>query len=642
MGVRSTMRGAFGSVFGASGEADRPVEALVMGGGEAEERGDTRKPIDWEICKRLFAGYMWRYPKLQILIVVHAAMLALVYTSVPLVLKLTIGYSIEEPAKWASLVDRLGLPFDATPRSGVLAGATLLVCAAVAFYLIMYARLIAINRLAEYVVHDLRMDIFRHVQRLHMQFFDKTKVGWILSRGTSDLNALREAVAQVVPRFLIHAIETVLFIGVMIWMDWVLALAILVLGPGFWYVNTWFRRRMGDAYRTVQLSMSRITANLAETIAGIRITQSYAREEENARLFRNLCLHHRANNMRAARVHGMYIPILDLANQFVVAIVIVLGGYRALQGDMMLSEVLGFLFFTGKFFVAINVLAEIYNTTLLAMAGGERVFRLLDTEPEVVDAPGAMPLARAARGARVEFRDVTFGYDPDRPVLRNVSFAVEPGRSVALVGHTGSGKTTVVGLIGHLYEHQRGEILVDGHRIADLTIESLHAQMSLVLQENFLFTGTVMENIRFGNEHASDDDVVEACRALDCLDVFERLPGGLRFDAGERGDNLSLGQRQLACFARAWLANPRILMLDEATSAVDTHTEFRLQTALERLMEGRTSVVVAHRLSTIRKAGEIVVMAHGEVVEKGHHDELVNRGGKYAELHREFVRLSRG
>ncbi|MEM1165619.1 MAG: ATP-binding cassette domain-containing protein, partial [Planctomycetota bacterium] len=283
-----------------------------------------------------------------------------------------------------------------------------------------------------------------------------------------------------------------------------------------------------------------------------------------------------------------------------------------------------------------------YNTILLAMAGGERIFKLLDTEPEVVDTPRAEPLARTDQGARIEFQNVTFSYRPDRPVLRDLSFTCEPGQVVALVGHTGSGKTTIVSLLGRLYEHQQGRILIDGHDIDAITLESLHAQMSLVLQENFLFTGTVMENIRFGKPGASDQDVEDACRALDCLDVFEQLPGGLHFNAGERGDNLSLGQRQLACFARAWLANPRIFMLDEATSAVDTHTEHRLQTALERLMAGRTTFVVAHRLSTIRRADLILVLEHGELIERGTHTELLESGKHYADLYTEFVRLSRG
>ena len=619
-----------------------PQDALVMTSGDAEERGEARKPIDWEICKRLFFEYMWRYPRLQVLIIFHAALLAMIYTSIPLILKYTIEYSIEEPATWEGLVGRLGLPIEATALNGVIAGAALLGVAALSFYTVMFFRLVSINRLAECVVHDLRMDIYRHVQRLHMQFFDMTKVGWILSRGTSDVNALRNAVAQVIPRFLIHALETVLFIAVMIWMDWVLALTILALGPVFWIVNSWFRRRMGDAYRRVQLSMSRITANLAETIAGIRVTQSYAREEKNSELFRNLCLHHRGNNMRAAHYHGLYIPILDLSNQAVVAIIIGLGGYRVFSGTMDVSELLGFLFFTGKFFTALQVLAEIYNVTLMAMAGGERIFKLLDTKPEVVDAPGAraLPAGGGVGGARVAFEGVTFGYDAEKPVLRDVSFVAEPGETVALVGHTGSGKTTIVGLIGRLYAHQRGRIVIDETPIEEATIASLHAQMSLVLQENFLFTGTVMENILFGNPEAGEDDAVRACRALDCLDVFERLPKGLHTDAGERGDSLSLGQRQLACFARAWLADPRILMLDEATSAVDTATEYRLQVALERLMEGRTSIVVAHRLSTIRGADKILVLDHGELIEQGSHGELVEMGGHYAKLHGEFVRLS--
>jgi ATP-binding cassette subfamily B protein len=274
------------------------------------------------------------------------------------------------------------------------------------------------------------------------------------------------------------------------------------------------------------------------------------------------------------------------------------------------------------------------------MAGAERIFALLDTKPRITDAPGAQPLPRTSSGARIEFRNVTFGYTPERPVLHDVSFTAEPGRTIALVGHTGSGKTSIVSLICRLYPHQAGEILIDAQRVDDITLASLHSQTGLVLQDNFLFSGSVMDNIRFARPEATDDDVRAACKALDCLDVFEALPEGLNTDVGERGAGISLGQRQLVTFARAMLADPRILMLDEATSAVDTFTEYRIQLALEKLMLGRTCIVVAHRLSTVRRADQILVLDHGRIIERGTHDQLLAANARYATLYNEFIRLT--
>jgi ATP-binding cassette subfamily B protein len=329
----------------------------------------------------------------------------------------------------------------------------------------------------------------------------------------------------------------------------------------------------------------------------------------------------------------------------VAVVIITFGGWRVATGRMDVSDLIGFLLCTGGFFLSIVILAELYNTTLQAMAGGERIFALLDTKPNITDPPNGVALAerdeRTVRtGARVEFDHVTFGYSPERPVLHDVSFAAEPGSVLALVGHTGSGKTSIVNLIARLYEHQGGRILIDGTPIEHVKLGSLHRQIALVLQDNFLFDGTVAENIRFARPEATDEEVREACAELDCLDVLERLPQGLSSDVGERGGSLSLGQRQLVCFARAMIADPRLLMLDEATSAVDTFTEYRIQRALERLMEGRTCVIVAHRLSTIRRADQILVLEHGHIVERGTHRQLMQGGGRYEALYREFVRLA--
>lgn len=612
-------------------------QSLVIAPTAKEEEGEKYRPIDREISRRLLR-YMLRYPRLQTSIVIYAVLLAAMNSATPVVMTETIRRTIEKPDMWTRAT---GTP----PLTGVLVGAGLLLLISLIYFFVMGARLRAVAILAERVVFDIRHDIFDHVQHLDMRFFDKTKVGRILSRGTSDVRAVRIAVAEVIPRTLIHGLMMLGLFGVMVAYDWPLALTIAAIAPILYAVNNVFRRRMGHAYRAVQESFSRITANLAETVSGIRVTQAFAREPMNADMFRALCMRHRAKNMHAARVHGVYIPLFDVASQLVAVVIITFGGWRVATGRMDVSDLIGFLLCTGGFFISIVILAELYNTTLQAMAGGERIFALLDTKAQITDPPDGVTLSGRAEsatrtGARVEFDHVTFGYDPDRPVLHDVSFAAEPGTVLALVGHTGSGKTSIVNLIARLYAHQSGRILIDGTPIETIRLGSLHRQIALVLQDNFLFDGTVADNIRFARPEATDEDVRQACAALDCLDVLERLPHGLSTDVGERGGSLSLGQRQLVCFARAMIADPRLLMLDEATSAVDTFTEYRIQRALERLMEGRTCVIVAHRLSTIRRADQILVLEHGHVVERGTHRQLIRGGGRYEALYREFVRLA--
>ncbi len=607
---------------------DPTHERVAEHAAKAEADFATSKVVATRLFKR-----MMRYPKLQGWIIALAVVIALTYVAVPWIIKETIRWTLEQPERLRELT---GL----TPMTGAIIGASAIALVAVVFYITMALRMVAINHLAEYVCYDLRNDLFEHVQRLHMGFFDKTKMGRVLSRGTTDVNSVRAAVSQVIPRTLIHVIEAGLLTVLMFITDWALTLAVLAVAPFLWRANAAFRKRLHVAYRTVQESHSRITANVAETVAGIRVTHAFTREAHNQNLFHNLLNFHRGNNMHAARVHGVYIPLFDLTSGIVATVIVAFGGSRVLAGDMGYSDLVGFLLYTGGFFVSIIVLAELYNTTLQAMAGGERIFALLDTRPAIEDASDAQDLPRTDAGARIVFDQVTFGYDPDKPVLSDISFTAEPGQTLALVGHTGSGKTSIVALIARLYPHQQGVISLDGYPIESLTQDSLHKQTGLVLQDNFLFAGTVADNIRFARPDATDDDVRDACARLDCLDIFEGLPRGLDTEVGERGSHLSLGQRQLACFARAMLADPRIVMLDEATSAVDTFTEHRIQLALERLMEGRTCVVVAHRLSTVRRADAILVLDHGRIVERGPHNQLITNRGHYAELYEEFVRLS--
>ena len=608
------------------------LTALVQAPKGADEKDPEFGRFKWSLARRLVV-YMWRHRSVQLWVLFYAVLLAGVNSALPVVITETIRWTIESPQK-------LKDTFDITPFQGLGIGAGIVALLAVAFYIVMGIRLIVINRLAELVVYDIRHDLFAHVQSLDMSFFDRTKLGRILSRGTGDIAAVRNAVVHVIPRTVLHTLMMVFLFAVMFRYDVVLAFILLGAVPVVYLANTLFDRRLTTVYRTVQESFSRLTSNIAETVSGIRVTQAFAREDINAALFEGLCQDHRRNNMRAAHVHGLYIPMFELCFAVATVMIIVVGAWRLEQGHMSTADLIGFLLCIGGFFMSIIIIADLYNITLQAMAGAERIFALLDTRPQITDRANSEPLPRTGNGAHIEFRNVTFGYAAERSVLHDVSFTAEPGRTIALVGHTGSGKTSIVSLICRLYAHQAGDILIDGRPIQNITLASLHSQTGLVLQDNFLFTGSVMDNIRFARPGATDDQVREACLALDCLEVFEALPEGLLTDVGERGTGISLGQRQLVTFARAMLADPRILMLDEATSAVDTFTEYRIQLALEKLMQGRTCIVVAHRLSTVRRADQILVLDHGRIIERGTHDQLLAADARYATLYNEFIRLT--
>ena len=505
--------------------------------------------------------------------------------------------------------------------------------------------------LGEAVVCRLRADLFTHVQSMPMSFFHRVKLGRILSRVTSDVESLRVGIQDV---FFVGIVQmgSMLFAAVvMACTDWVLFLVVLAMAPVLWLISDHFRARLSHATRAAQESFSRVTATLAESINGIRVTQGFVRQDTNAGLFRSLIADHARYNMGAARSSAIMVPLLELNSQFFVAILLLLGGWRVLGGHSEIGVLITFFLFANQFFAPIQVMGNLYNQALVAMAGAERVFWLLDTKPDWQDAPDAVDLPdprRVATGApasapenapgvRVEFRDVSFAYEAGRPVLHGVSFAAEPGQTVALVGHTGSGKSSIINLAAKFYLPTSGEVVVDGREIRTLTSGSLHRQMGMVQQQNFLFGGTVLDNIRLGRPDATEADVRAAVARLDCLDLLESLPRGLHTEVGERGAGISAGQRQLVCFARALLADPRLLILDEATSAIDALTEARLQKALLALLAGRTSFVVAHRLSTIRHADLVLVLDQGRVIERGTHEGLLSLNGHYAALHRQFT-----
>jgi ATP-binding cassette subfamily B protein len=519
-------------------------------------------------------------------------------------------------------------------RGTVLGALGFLALAAVTELCFVYRARFAL-RLGEAVVHDLRNDIFAHLLRMPVSFFARTPLGRLVSRLTSDVDVVRVGVQDVAFVSTVQAGYAVISAGLMAYYDWRLFLVVLIMVPGIWWLVRRLRGRLSRAYRDQQESFARVTTTLAEAVGGIRVIQSFAREGVSADRFAALVHDHARYNMTAHRQAAAMQPVLELNGQLFLSIVVVVGGYQALHGGVSLAALIQFLFLSNGLFAAIPNIGNQYNQGLTALAGAERVFALLDTPPDWQDPPGAAPIATVV--GRIDVEGVGFAYLPGRPVLADVSFTVELGRTLALVGPTGSGKSTLAALCAKLYLPTAGRILVDGRDLAGLESASYHRHIACVTQDNFLFSGTVLENIRMGRPEATDAEVRAAVAALDLHDIVDGLAAGLSTEVGEGGARLSLGQRQLICFARAWLADPRILILDEATSSIDALTELKLQAALARLLAGRTSLVIAHRLSTVRHADEVVVLDGGRIVERGTHRALLAAGGLYADMCRKLA-----
>ncbi|MGC9452686.1 MAG: ABC transporter ATP-binding protein [Oceanipulchritudo sp.] len=502
-----------------------------------------------------------------------------------------------------------------------------------------YRQLIAL-RLGESAVFDLRRDVFNHLLAQPMSFYHRFRLGRLLSRVTSDIEVIRAGIQNVLFVSMVQGAQMLGAAVFMAWYNWRLFLAILFMSPLMYMVHTTFRKRISEAARAVQASFSRVTSSLAESVKGIRVTQGFVREDINAGIFTRLVQDHSRYNLNVTRNTSIYLPLLELNGQLFLGVTLALAGWGALQAgwDTSVGDLVAFFFLSNIFFSPIMALGNQFQSALASMAGAERVFRLLDTPPDWRDAPDAVE-APPLRG-EVRFDKVDFSYDGKNQVLREIDFTARPGQSVALVGHTGSGKTTIIQLLSKFYQPTGGRILLDGMDLATLTGSSVHEQMGMVLQQNFLFAGTLLENIRLGKPEAGDEEVRRTLADLECLDLIEAMPEGLQTRISENGQGLSLGQRQIVCFARALISDPRILILDEATSSVDTITEARLQKALGKLLTGRTSFVVAHRLSTIRQADQILVLDHGRIIERGNHDSLMSAEGTYARLYQQFARRS--
>jgi ATP-binding cassette subfamily B multidrug efflux pump len=489
---------------------------------------------------------------------------------------------------------------------------------------------------AQNTLARVRGEIFRKLQRLHMSYFDKHDSGDLMSRLVNDVDTINNLLSMGLVVSLSSALGLVGIVIAMLALHWPLALAAGSVIPLMLITTNLFAGMARRAFRKTRKTIGDVSADLQEDIAGIKVAQAFNRTGHNQARFAQRNAANRDANVGATAVTAAFSPAMDILSTVATVIVVAFGGYLASTGQVTVGVVVAFLGYVQQFFWPIQQISQLYTQAQAALAGGERIFELLDTEETMVDATGAKALPRIQ--GRVAFEGVDFAYDPMHPVLRGVDLMAEPGQTVALVGPTGAGKTTIANLIARFYDVTGGRVAVDGHDVRDVTINSLRSQLGMVPQNSFLFSGTVADNIRYGRLDATDQEVEEAARLANAHDFIMRLPQGYATVLGERGSSISQGQRQLVAFARAVLANPRILILDEATSSVDTRTEMLIQQALATLLEGRTSFVIAHRLSTIRSADQVLVIDDGRIVERGTHEELLEQGGLYADLYRRQFR----
>jgi ATP-binding cassette subfamily B protein len=586
--------------------------------GHAHEEEALGKGYDARLMRRLL-HYLRPYRGRVVLAVTLLLCGAALELVGPWLTKVAIDRAI--PARDGALLTRLAVAY---------------VAALALAFALEYAQTLLTTWIGQRVMYDLRREVFTHIQRLSLPFFDRTPVGRIMTRVTNDVEVLNELFSSGVVTVFGDVFTLVFIVGALFLLDWRLALVTLAILPFVLGAAFYFRGRIRDAFRDIRVRLARINAYLQERITGVSTVQLFGRERQSAERFAEINRDHLDAHLRSITYYALFFPVMEVLTAVAMALIIVYGGFEILGGAMSVGVIAAFLQYTRRFFRPIQDLSEKYNMLQGAMASSERIFTLLDTEPQIAEPTDPVALPSPGRG-EIEFRDVYFAYNhtAEQPdwVLRGVSFKVRPGERVAIVGHTGAGKSTLINLLMRFYEPQRGEILFDGVPLQRIPLAELRRRVGLVLQDVFIFSRDIGYNIRLGESEISEERVRLAAERVGAAPFIDRLPAGYDEPLGERGASLSIGERQLLSFARALAFDPLVLVLDEATSSVDSEIEARIQDALETLMHGRTSLVIAHRLSTIQHADRILVLHHGELREQGTHAELLARGGLYARLH---------
>lgn len=499
-----------------------------------------------------------------------------------------------------------------------------------------YAQTYLVSLVGQSTIYGLRSTLFGHIQKLSLDFFSRQKTGWIVSRLTNDVDTLDQLVTDGVASLVTNGLTLLGATVLLFVLDWRLALATLGVMPFLAVATLVFRTHSARSYAKVRERIADVSAHLEESISGIRTIQAFRREQADVDELDELNARYRDANMETVVQSGIYFPAVELLSTIALVIVLWFGGWLVSGQRLQIGVLVAFIGYLSMFFDPVQQLSQLYNTFQASMAAVKKIFTVLDTEPDLMDAPDAVALANV-RGD-VRFEGVTFSYDKSNDVIHGVDLHIPAGTTVALVGPTGAGKSTLIKLLARFYDPDQGVVTVDGHDLRHVTTKSLRRQLAVVPQEAFLFSGTIMDNIRFARPEASDDEVRRVARLVGAHSFIESLPDGYLTDVREGGSALSTGQRQLVSFARALLADPRILILDEATSSVDAEGERRIDRAMRALFSGRTSVIVAHRLSTVRHADAIAVIDGGRVVEQGSHEELMTAGGRYSRLYAEWER----
>lgn len=587
--------------------------AVILNRFEYTTEEVIEKPFNWKQMWRLLS-YMKPYQKNLLPL---SIITVLITTAVRLIIPVLIGVYVLDQA----ITNKDG---------GQLTNLVLLIGALYGLsYAANFYRIKWMNTLGQNVIYDLRKALFTHVQRLSHRFFDERSAGSILVRILNDINSLQELFTNGVINLLMDIILLIGIFVILLTLSPELALAVLVIIPVMFFISTALRRKIRKSWQIVRLKQSKLNSHLNESIQGIRVTQASTQEKPNMMFFDGLNNENYDSWKNASKQNAMFRPFVEITNAIGTAVLVWYGAYL-IQNGMTLGVFVSFAFYLGMFWEPISRLGMVYNQLLMGMASSERIFEFLDEKPNVSEADN--PVIIHDMKGQVCFKEVEFGYTSKRKALNGIDLTIQAGETVALVGHTGSGKTTIANLISRFYDPTKGEIMLDGINIKSISLKSLRSQISIVLQDTFIFSGTIMENIRFGRPDATDEEVISAAKAIGAHTFIEALPNKYETEVEERGNILSVGQRQLLSFSRALLANPRILILDEATASIDTETEIKIQEALKTLLKDRTAIMIAHRLSTIRDADKIIVLDHGSIMEEGSHDQLMEHKGIYYHL----------